>query len=198
MTKGIGRRVAAWTRSKMPTREQMEENRFLRPYAHRVLRSELWRFTRRSVPRGVALGIAAGIIIPLGQIFVAAMLALPFRANVPIAAALTFITNPITTPLVWWFANWFGSLLLHMDEASYVAPVSVAMQQTDFDRFLEWLTGETLVTAFGLVALAVVSSAVGYLVSGWVWRWIVARKRLRTMRARRERLEQARHIEVEG
>ncbi len=198
MAKGIGRRVAAWTRSKMPTREQMEANRFIRPYAHRVLRSELWRFTRRSVPRGVALGLAAGIIIPLGQIFVAAMLALPFRANVPVAAALTFVTNPITTPLVWLFANWLGSFLLSIDEVTRIAPVSVAMQQTDFDRFLVWLTGETLVTAFGLVALAVIASAVGYIVSGWIWRWIVARKRTRMIRARRERLDRARHPEAEA
>ncbi|RVQ69741.1 DUF2062 domain-containing protein [Croceicoccus ponticola] len=177
----------------MPTREQMERNRFIRPYAHRVLRSELWRFTRRSVPRGVALGIAAGIIIPLGQIFVAAMLALPFRANVPVAAALTFITNPITTPFVWWFANWLGTVLLRMDEVTQVAPFSAAMQQTEFDKFLEWLTGETLVTAFGLVALASVCSAVSYLVSAWAWRWWIGRKRLRAMRLRRERLERARH-----
>lgn len=195
MTQGIASRFARWSRSKMPTREQMEQNRFLRPYAHRVLRSELWRFTRRSVPRGVALGIAAGIIIPLGQIFVAAMLALPFRANVPVAAALTFVTNPATTPLVWLFANWLGGLLLRVDEGTIVAPVSTAMQQTDFDKFLEWLTGETLVTAFGLVVLAVVASAVSYVVSGWIWRWWVARKRARAMRLRRERLDMARKTE---
>lgn len=176
----------------------MERNRFIRPYAHRVLRSELWRFTRRSVPRGVALGIAAGIIIPLGQIFVAALLAMPFRANVPVAAATTFVTNPATIPFVWWFAHWLGNILLTMDEVTVVAPVSTAMQQTEFDRFLEWLTGETLVTAFGLVTLAVVSSALGYLFSAWGWRWWVARKRLRAMRLRRERLEQARHPEREA
>lgn len=176
----------------------MARNRFIRPYAHRVLRSELWRFTRRSVPRGVALGIAAGIIIPLGQIFVAALLALPFRANVPVAAGTTFITNPATIPFVWWFANWVGSTLLHVDEVTMIAPVSTAMQQTEFDRFLEWLTGETIVTAFGLVALAAISSAVGYLLSAWAWRWWIARKRLRVMRHRRERLEQARRKEVDA
>ncbi|WP_082135028.1 DUF2062 domain-containing protein [Croceicoccus naphthovorans] len=179
----------------MPTREQMEQNRFIRPYAHRVLRSELWRFTRRSVPRGVALGIAAGIIIPLGQIFVAALLALPFRANVPVAATTTFITNPATIPFVWWFANWLGSTLLRVDEVTIIAPVSTAMQQTEFDKFLEWLTGETLVTAFGLVALASICSALGYLFSSWGWRWWVARKRKKIIRARRERLERARHAE---
>ncbi|WP_245638361.1 DUF2062 domain-containing protein [Croceicoccus bisphenolivorans] len=198
MAQGIASRIAGWTRSKMPTREQMERNRFIRPYAHRVLRSELWRFTRRSVPRGVALGIAAGIIIPLGQIFVAAMLALPVRANVPVAAALTFVTNPATTPLVWWFANWLGGVLLRVDEVTIVAPVSTAMQQTEFDKFLEWLTGETLVTAFGLVALASITSAVGYVVSAWGWRWWIARKRMRAIRHRRERLERARHAESES
>ncbi len=176
----------------MPTREQMEQNRFIRPFAHRVLRSELWRFTRRSVPRGVALGIAAGIIIPLGQIFVAALLALPFRANVPVAAVTTFITNPATIPFVWWFANWLGSSLLRVDQNTYIAPVSTAMQSTEFDRFLEWLTGETLVTAFGLVTLASVCASLGYLLSSWFWRWWVARKRLRVIRLRRERLEKAR------
>lgn len=182
----------------MPTREQMEQNRFIRPYAHRVLRSELWRFTRRSVPRGVALGIAAGIIIPLGQIFVAALLALPFRANVPVAAVTTFITNPATIPFVWWFANKLGGWLLKVDESTFVAPVSTAMQQTEFDRFLEWLTGETLVTAFGLVALASICSALGYLVSAWVWRWWIGRKRLRAIRIRRQRLDQARRAEGEA
>ena len=92
------RRIADWAHRRMPTREQMEQSRFIRPISHRVLRSELWRFTRRSVPRGVALGLFAGFIIPIGQIFLAAFLALPTRANVPIAAAVTFITNPLTVP----------------------------------------------------------------------------------------------------
>ena len=40
----------------------------------------LWRFTRRSVPRGVALGLFVGIfvVIPGLQIFGAALLATPF------------------------------------------------------------------------------------------------------------------------
>ena len=67
-------RFANWARRNMPTREQMEKSRWIRPFAHRVLRSELWRFTRRSVPRGVALGLFAAFIVPIGQIFLAAFL----------------------------------------------------------------------------------------------------------------------------
>ena len=38
-------RFGNWVGRNLPTREQMESNRFIRPFAHRVLRPELWRFT---------------------------------------------------------------------------------------------------------------------------------------------------------
>lgn len=160
----------------MPTREQMEQNRFIRPFAHRVLRSELWRFTRRSVPRGVALGLLVGIIVPFAQILFAALLSAPIRANVPLAALTTFVTNPATTPAIWVAAYWAGSWLLRVDAATIVAPVNTAIEETDLQRFLEWLTGATMVTAFGLVVIAVVSAALSYILTGWVWRVMVARR----------------------
>src|SRR6187551_4058967 len=168
--------LADWLRRNMPTREQMERNRFIRPFAHRVLRSELWRFTRRSVPRGVALGLLVGIIVPFAQILFAALLSVSVRANVPLAALATFVTNPFTTPLIWVVAYWVGSWLLRVDAATVVAPVNTAMEQTDLEHLLEWLTGATMVTAFGLIVIAVVTAALSYLVSGWVWRALVARK----------------------
>lgn len=160
----------------MPTREQMEQNRFIRPFAHRVLRSELWRFTRRSVPRGVALGLLVGIIVPFAQILFAALLSAPIRANVPLAALTTFVTNPATTPAIWVAAYWVGSWLLRVDAATIVAPVNTAIEETDLQRFLEWLTGATMVTAFGLVVIAVISAVLSYILTGWVWRAMVARR----------------------
>ena len=168
--------LADWFRRNMPTREQMERNRYIRPFAHRVLRSELWRFTRRSVPRGVALGMLVGVIVPFAQIFFAALLSVTVRANVPIAAVTTFVTNPITTPMIWIAAYWIGSWLLRGDAATIVAPVNTAIEETDLQRALEWLTGAGIVTAFGLVVIAIVSAALSYLISGWIWRWWTARK----------------------
>jgi len=177
-------RFSRWARRNMPTREQMERNRFIRPFAGRVLRSELWRFTRRSVPRGVALGLLVGIIVPFAQILFAALLSAPVRANVPLAALTTFITNPFTTPAIWVAAYWLGTLLLRVDAATIVAPVNTAIEQTDLQRFLEWLTGATMVTAFGLIVIAIVSASLSYLLSVWIWRWMTARKWARR-RARR-------------
>jgi uncharacterized protein (DUF2062 family) len=179
-------KILSWAKRNMPTREQMERNRFIRPYAHRVLRSELWRFTRRSVPRGVALGLLVGVIVPFAQILFAALLSVPVRANVPLAALATFITNPFTTPLIWVVAYWVGEWLLRIDAATVVSPVGTAIEQTDLQRFLEWLTGALGVTAFGLVVIAVVSASISYLLSGWIWRGIIAGKwRRRGARRRR-------------
>lgn len=167
-------KFSSWAQRSMPTREQMEGNRFV---PNRVLRSDLWRFTRRSVPRGVALGMLVGIIVPFAQIVFAALFCMPVRANVPVAALTTFITNPFTTPFIWVVAYKLGSWLLHVDAMTIVQPVTRTMEQTEFDHMLQWLTGATLVTAFGLVVLAVISSAVSYLLTSFIWRWWVARKR---------------------
>jgi hypothetical protein len=95
-------KFGAWVRRNSPRREELIESRWLRPFAHRIAHSELWRFTRRSVPRGVALGLFVGIflLIPGVQIVGVAMLALPCRANIPIGAAMTFLSNPATTPFL--------------------------------------------------------------------------------------------------
>ena len=184
--------LADLIRRNMPTREQLEKNRFVRPFAHRVLRSELWRFTRRSVPRGVALGLLVGIIVPFAQIVFAALLSATVRANVPVAALMTFVTNPATTPAIWIAAYWVGHWLLRADAATMVAPVSTAIEQTDLQRFLEWLTQAGYETAFGLVVIAVVSDALSYVLSGWIWRAMVARKWSRRLRnRRRQRLSPA-------
>lgn len=177
--------VADWMRRNMPTREQLAQNRYIRPFAGRVLRSELWRFTRRSVPRGVALGLVVGIIIPFAQILFAALLSVSVRANVPVAALTTFVTNPVTTPLLWVVAFWVGEWLLRVDAATVVAPVNTAIAQTDLQQFLQWMTGATMVTAFGLVVIAIVSAALGYLLSGFVWRYVIGRKWARRARRRR-------------
>ena len=181
------KRIFSWAQRNMPTRESMEDNRFIRPFAGRVLKSELWRFTRRSVPRGVALGLLVGIIVPFAQILFAALLSAPVRANVPLAALTTFVTNPFTTPLIWAAAYWVGSLLLRLDAATMVAPVNTAMERTDLQEALVWLTQTGIEIAFGLVVIAVVSASLSYLGAVWIWRWMTARKwaRRRALRAAR-------------
>lgn len=184
-------KVLAWLRARIPTREALERNRWVRPFAHRVLRSDLWRFNRRSVPRGVALGLFVGILIPFAHSFVAALTAVFVRANVPVAIAATWTSNPATWVVIFPAAYKIGQALLRLDQLTGVAPISETMQHTGSDHLLQRLTGAGLETAFGLFVIATVLSAVGYLLTSFGWRWWIARKRA-------SRLAQARLREPAG
>lgn len=175
-------------RKNTPTREEMAQNKYLAPIAHRFLSPELWRFTRRSVPRGVALGLFAAFIIPIGQIFLAAFLALPSRANVPLAALVTFVTNPFTLPFWLVVANKVGNFTLRM-EAAGPALTQGEVQAGVWAAVVDFFEVAGT-TAFGFVVLALVAPTLGYLLSVWVWRAVVARKRARRLKAMEARLDQ--------
>ena len=169
--RAMAKRKKSWIRANMPKRSDMERNRWLAPIAHRFGRSELWRFTRRSVPRGVALGLFAAFIVPLGQIFLAAFLALPLRANVPISALVTFVTNPFTLPFWLVVANRVGRFAL-MDAGMKSA---MSVDGTWWSEF-GWFLQTAGVTAFGFVILAMASALLGYVGASLAWRWLVARR----------------------
>lgn len=176
-----------------PTREEMARNKYLAPIAHRFLAPELWRFTRRSVPRGVALGVFAGFIIPFGQIFLAAFLALPARANVPLSALVTFITNPFTFPLWAVAANRIGSFILKIDKVATGGAAETEMASGRWAWLIEMFEGAgvtVLVTIFGFVVLAVIGAALGYLIAGLIWRFVVARKRKKRLKRMEARLDE--------
>lgn len=166
----------------MPTRDGMERNKYLKPIAHRFLRSELWRFTRRSVPRGVALGMLAAFLIPVGQIFGAVFLALPVRANVPIAALTTFITNPFTYPFWIAGAHQVGKFALRIDAMTSGEPINTQIS-SETSEFLNWLLLGAGVTAFGFLIFAIIFASVGYILSSIGWRWWIARKRAKRLKS---------------
>ena len=179
-------------RKHTPTREEMARNKYLAPIAHRFLAPELWRFTRRSVPRGVALGIFAGFIIPVGQIFLAAFMALPARANVPMAALVTFVTNPFTLPFWIVVANRVGNFVLRLESAGTGGAALDEITSGRWAWFLEMFEGvgvTVIETVAGFVVLAVVGSALGYIASSMIWRVLVSRRRMRRLKAMEARLD---------
>ena len=170
---GLLGRAVAWGQRNMPTREGLERNRWIRPVAHRVLAPALWRANRRSVPRGVALGMVTGILFPVAQIFFSALLAFPLRANIPAAALTTFITNPFTTPPLWIAAAFLGNRLLRLDRELPGSPVADAAQQIGW---LPWLMDRGAEIGLGLLIITVALSALGYALSALGWRLWIARK----------------------
>lgn len=169
-------RLLDWIRAQAPARESFEKSRFLRPFAKRVFHPALWRFTRRSVPRGVALGLLVGIflLIPGVQIAGAALLALPVRANIPVAAAMTFLSNPVTTPFILAASFYIGETTLHFgaDLSQFQALLDRNASLVDWAAWL--LSSAAPAMLWGLFVISVVAAAIGYLVATWGWRlWLV-------------------------
>lgn len=158
-------------------REFLATNRFLKPIAHRFLSPELWRFTRRNVPRGVALGLFAGFVIPLGQIFLALVLAFTVRANVPIASGVTLITNPLTFPFWIWAANRVGDKAL-----SFAPETGAALLQNEGIMSLSGLFEAAGATVLGFILFATLFPPVGYFLTKWGWRLAMGRRRRKRLR----------------
>lgn len=172
---GLLARVWGWVQQHVPTREAIERNRFLRPVAHRILMPALWRFTRRSVPRGVALGIATGILAPFVHAPAAAMLALPTRANVPVAVGVTFLHNPLTTVPIYWCAYQLGHWILHYDRQVPGRPIAGTVVANA--SWLHWLVAQGgPATIVGLLAMAFGGALIGYAAASLVWQVRIARK----------------------
>jgi uncharacterized protein (DUF2062 family) len=174
-----------WLQRNMPKREELEDNRFIGPFARRP---ELWRFTRRSVPRGVAVGLLVGIfaLIPGIQIVGAALMCVPCRGNIPIAALMTFLSNPATTPFILIASVYVGNRLgFHADLTTLN---NLYEHGAGLREWSYWLLSDAAPSLLiGLFIISVVTAAVGYLVSSFGWRWWIGRKR----RTRMERLPTA-------
>ena len=184
--------LADLIRKNMPTREQLEGNRWTH---HLAVRHELWRFTRRSVPRGVAVGLLVGIflLIPGIQIIGAALLCVPARGNIPVAVGMTFLSNPATTPLILIVSAMIGNFLgFRADTDTVYAMVD---RHASLGEWTTWFVSDAAPAVLaGLAVLSVVAAAVGYLLAGVIWRPIVARRRrqrLSAALARRHSVTQA-------
>ena len=155
-----------------PSRDQVMESRWLRPFGERVKRSDLWRFTRRSVPRGVFAGLFVGIflMVPGLQIVGAALMSIPMRANIPIAAAMTFLSNPATTPFFLIAAIEVGNRMgFHADLAAFE---HLRTSHASIGTWLGWLLSDAAPAILsGLFVIGLGVALVGYIVSLVGWRW---------------------------
>ena len=138
---------------------------------------------RRSVPRGVAVGLAIGIIIPFMHTILAALLAIPLRANVAIAAAFTLLVNPLTIPPLYYLAYRTGMWELRAD-AAVMNPSAAEHVSGELARFLFWIHQASGPIALGILTIAIAAAAIGYALTAVVWRLWLARKLKRKRKAR--------------
>lgn len=165
-----------WLTRHIPTRETVHEHRLLRPFAPHLSHPSLWRMNRRSVPRGVAVGLFVAVIIPFMHTVIAALLAIPTRANVAVAAVATLVVNPLTIPPMYYAAYRIGRWELHHD-SPLLNQSAAAQFSGELSRLLFWIHHASGAIAVGILTMAVLTAGIGYFAAslGWsVWsrsRW---------------------------
>lgn len=157
-----------WLTRHIPTRETVGHYRLLRPFAPHLTHPSLWRMTRRSVPRGVALGLFVAVIIPFMHTVIAALLAIPTRANVAVAAVFTLVVNPLTIPPMYYAAYRIGSWELHHD-STLLDPTAAERFSSELSRLLFWVHQASGPIAVGILTIAAVLATLGYLTASLVW-----------------------------
>lgn len=152
-----------------PSPQAIRDNKALSFLGDSIHQPYLWHMNRNSVARAFAIGLfCAWLPIPL-QTVIAALLAIYYRAHLPLSVALVFVTNPITIPPMFYFAYKLGSIALNLD-----------LQMVPMDLGWEWFT-TTLGQIWkplllGCLLLGIVSSAVGYFAIYTIWRQNVRRR----------------------
>jgi uncharacterized protein len=170
----------------LPDPHTLREHRMLRWIGPALHHPRLWHVNRRGIALGIAIGVFFGLLIPVAQIFCAAVAALLLRANIPAAVGSTLITNPFTFAPVYYAAYHLGVWMLGYTDVP-VVEVDIdrvaAKTATGIALWMDRLATVGMPLAVGLVTLAMSLSVLIYFAVHWTWRIRI----LRAWRRRQER-----------
>lgn len=188
-----------WLLRHLPTAESVRQNRLLQPLAHYLDHHALWQFNRRSVAGGLAIGLFFSVALPAMQMPFAAVIAILFRVNIPVAALATLLSNPFTTPLILYMAYHVGSMLTGQStaaaaDAAYAHlmaahDVSIAGAMRWLADAYAWMQAAGLPLAIGLAIISLGLMLVGYFGASLTWR-LRTQLRWRTRLLRRRQAQQ--------
>src|SRR5258707_12296621 len=144
-------------RKYLPSRESVRQNRFVARFGSLLRHPNLWHLNRRSVSGGVAAGMFAGLVPGSNpvQFAAAALLAVAFRVNLPVAVVVTLFTNPFTIVPLYLIAYEIGALIFASDGAALSHAPEIdwshlgASMQANFD----WLLSLAKPRAVGMPVL---------------------------------------------
>lgn len=173
-------------RKYLPDHETVRSHRHLRHFRPLLKHPNLWHLNRHSVAGGVAAGLFGGLIPGPVQMLTAAILAIVFRVNLPVAVATTLLSNPFTWPPILLAAYSIGEFVTG-EQGGPIKTFEFDWLHGDWGLLLpqlwDWFMGMGESLALGLFILASVLAALGYAVVKIGWRlYILAYVRRRRLR----------------
>jgi uncharacterized protein (DUF2062 family) len=176
-------------RKHLPTQDSIRRHRYLGRFGALLHHPNLWCLNRRSVAGGVAVGLFSGLVPGPLQMLAAAILAIPFRVNLPVALFTTLYTNPFTIGPLYVVAYYIGRFLMGGDATAPSAAPEFHWSSlgASLHAFMQWAVSLGKPLAVGLATLALLLAGIGYVCVGVAWRAHVIRawRRRKAARARR-------------
>lgn len=126
----------------------------------------LFHLNRHSVSVAVFIGILVAFLPTLGQMPLAALLALILRANLPLAVVLCWITNPLTIAPMFYITYEIGRWILQTPPVQFTIQLNWAWFTNEFPHIWKPLL-------LGSVLTGIVLGCLGYLTMQAFWYWHV-------------------------
>lgn len=175
-------------RKYLPDHQAISANRWLAPFHNTLLHPRLWHLNRRSAAGAVAAGLFCGLIPGPLQMLGAAICAVIFRVNLPLAMLTTFYTNPLTIVPLYLVAFTLGKFSLGEfgNGSRFIAPPEFgdAGLLAWIVQLIDWMVGLGKPLALGLVLLGGLLALLGYLAMRLIWRVILIQAWRRRAQAR--------------
>jgi len=155
----------------IPHRDSVSEDKWMgRFFSHLLHRHELWQLNRKSVARAAAIG-AFWAVIPLPvQSIPSVACAVWARANVALAFAMVWLSNPLTLIPHWWLIYEIGRVVLRRPRIEIRYEMGWLWEKlTNWHTFVE--IGVPMLV--GSVILGTLLAAIAYVLANVAWRWYV-------------------------
>ncbi len=161
----------------LPDHESIRNHRWLAPFENTLLHPRLWHLNRHSAAGAVAAGMFCGLIPGPLQMLGAAICAVVFRVNLPLALVTTFYTNPFTIVPLYIVAYALGRWALPGDHSGFVPPPESGEEGllAWMRALIDWMIGLGAPLALGLVLLASALALAGYFLVRLAWRMYLIR-----------------------
>lgn len=163
-------------RERLPDRDSIRNHRWLRPVQHWLHHPNLWHLHRRSVAGGVSIGLFCGLIPGPLQMISAALLAILFRVNLPVAVFTTLYTNPFTIVPLYLLAYEIGLRVTGSSNGTAVPAFPEVYWHDGVAQVWMWLMALGKPLLVGLPLLAVGLAIIGYITVRLFWRLLVVWK----------------------
>lgn len=151
----------------LPDIKKIQSNKFINLFGKLLHNPNLWHLNRYSIATAFSIALFCTFVpLPI-HTFLAILLAIGFKANIPICIVLLWINTPITYVPIFYFAFKVGTFLLNTPETTF-----------HFEFSYHWLVNELhhiwKPFLLGCLVCAIFFATLGNIVIRILWRCSVS------------------------